>query len=190
MKKAMYSIAVLIPILFSSCDSASTKTEETADTTMGEVLNSETPQKVLETFDYLEGCNDLKYWLGGIQGVETDQKTGPFIMAECVGTRTYDLIVFSEKDLTLDEGTLDQKIKSDIEGAAYYAFEIPKVENPEPADEFDTYKYVFPSEVKIYQKVNTTWEMIGGEEVHSFEELGSLKLAVVHQSDEHKYSNN
>jgi hypothetical protein len=134
-------------------------------------------------FDFLTDCNSLETWQGAIQGVETAGSPGIYVMGQCFANRHYDVIVYSNREIKLGDAT-DTKsgdIKEGLPGATYYAFEIPKKEAVDPEDEFETFDYVFPSEVKVYERRNDGWYLINRKRVSSFEELGSLKLNTIQQ---------
>ena len=129
-------------------------------------------------------CDDLSSWVGGIQGIERSKKTYPYMMAECHTNLNYDLIWVKPKKESEDLSFrlmqhLNSKTDEEIDQLKCFAFVIPKVEPVEPENEFDVYDYVFPSDVKIYEKNNGTWQLINTERVESFEQLGELKLKTV-----------
>lgn len=134
-------------------------------------------------FNFLSDCDSLEMWLGGIQGVDVSDSTGPFIMAQCFSNKHFDLIVYCDSEIGLKEGTdyNEKVIKNGINGAEYYAFEIPKKIPEEPENEFDTYDYVFPSIVKIYKLFEDGWYLIKKENINSFEELGRLKMNSIYK---------
>lgn len=134
-------------------------------------------------FDFLSDCDSLQMWQGGIQGVDVSDSTAPFIMAQCFSNKHFDLVVYSKREIGLKEGTdfKEKVIKNGITGAEYYAFEIPKKVPEEPENEFDTYDYIYPNEVKIYKLFEDGWYLIKRENVNSFEELGRLKLNSIYK---------
>ena len=129
-------------------------------------------------FDFLTDCDSLEIWSGGIQGVERSDSTGVYLMAQCFSNKHYDLIVYSEQvvDYKYAVDNVTKNINSKIDGASYYAYEIPKIIPKNHENEFDTYEYVYPSEVKVYKLFNDGWYLIRKEKVKSFEQLGRLKL--------------
>jgi hypothetical protein len=129
-------------------------------------------------FDFLSVCDSLEIWQGGIQGVPKSDSTGLYIMAQCFANKSFDLIVYSNREIELKEGVdyKNRRIRNGIEGAVYYAFVIPKKVPENPENEFDTYEYVFPSKVKVYRYFPGGWILIKEKEVNSFEELGRLKI--------------
>ncbi|AHM62410.1 hypothetical protein D770_20805 [Flammeovirgaceae bacterium 311] len=135
-------------------------------------------------FDFLSDCNSLETWQGAIQGVQNAGSPGIYIMGQCFSNRHYDVIVYSRQAIKLGEAT-DTKsgnIRQGLPGATYYAFEIPKKEAEDPEDEFESFDYVFPSEVKVYQRREDGWYLINRKRVGSFEELGRLKLNTIQQN--------
>lgn len=157
------------------------------ETEAGESSNSATAsaEKGMKKadFDFLTGCNSLEIWRGGIQGVPTSDAAGIFIMAQCSTNKHYDLILFSDRTISLGEAANTGKgsLKKGLPGATYYAFEIPKKEAVDPEDEMEAFEYIFPSEVKVYQLSEGGWYLINTKEVSSFEQLGRLKLNTIHQ---------
>jgi hypothetical protein len=133
-------------------------------------------------FNFLADCDSLEMWLGGIQGVPVSDSTKPFIMAQCFANKHYDLIVYSKKAIDLEDGTdYANGIIKKVNGAEYYAFEIPKKLAEDPENEFDYYDYVYPSKVKIYKLFDDGWYLIKEANVNSFEELGRLKLNSIYK---------
>jgi len=137
-------------------------------------------------FDFLSECDSLEVWKGGIQGTTEKQKTCCYIMAQCFSNKHYDVIVFNENDLELNVGSSYQenRINDNLSNTTYFAFEIPKKVPESPENEFDTFDYIYPSDVKIYQKFSDGWYLIETIEVSSFEELGELKLKTIMNAKE------
>ncbi|HSZ72650.1 MAG TPA: hypothetical protein VK750_08230 [Cytophagaceae bacterium] len=127
-------------------------------------------------FNFLLDCDSLQLWKGRVEGARSDSSL--YIMAQCFANKHYDVIVYSKKDIALKDA-IDfnrQTIQDKLPGAFYYAYELPKVLPKNPENEFDTYDYVFPSEVKVYKLKNDGWYFTGKQKVNSLEELGRLKL--------------
>ena len=105
-------------------------------------------------------------------------------MAQCLSNKHFDLIVFSEKEIELKEGTNYKQgiIKSGLIGAEYFAFEIQKKASEFPENKFDTYDYIFPSEVKVYKLFKDGWYLINKKNIETFEQLGRLKLNSVYEN--------
>ncbi|WP_018342912.1 hypothetical protein [Cytophaga aurantiaca] len=190
MKKLL--ILILGAYILLGCEDSSNKeslikkTEIVQDTIIDKNTNIHPREEVkIEKidFDFLTDCDSLDMWQGGIQGINVSDSTGPFIMAQCFANKNFDLIVYSNRKIELKEGTdfKGKSIKNGIAGAEYYAFEIPKKIPEEPENEFDTYDYVYPSEVKIYKLFEDGWYLIKRGKVDSFEELGRLKFNSVYK---------
>ena len=135
------------------------------------------------TVDFLSLCDSLEIWKGGIQGVPQSDSTGVYIMAQCASNKEFDLIVYCERELSLDEATDYSKetIKNDIRDAAYYAFEIPKHKSINLEEGLDTYDYFFPCEVNVYKRFDDGWYLISKNRITSFEQLGRLKLNTIYK---------
>ena len=134
--------------------------------------------------NFLCDCDSLEFWQGGIQGVATSDSTGVYCMGQCATNLDFDIILFSKNDLKLKDcrewkNKKTERIYDSIQGVEYYVFEIPKTKPVEPENEFDTYEYVYPSEVKVYKKFDEGWYLIKKETVNSFEQLGRLKLNTI-----------
>jgi hypothetical protein len=164
------------------------KTEIIQDTVIDKIKNIHSAAKQeakIEKidFDFLTDCDSLDMWQGGIQGMNVSDSTGPFVMAQCFSNKHFDLIVYSNREIGLKEGTdfKEKSIKNGIAGAEYYAFEIPKKIPEDPENEFDTYDYIYPSEVKIYKLFDDGWYLIKRQNVGSFEELGRLKFNSIYK---------
>jgi hypothetical protein len=134
-------------------------------------------------FDFLSDCDSLEMWQGGIQGIDISDSTGPYIMAQCFSNKHFDLIVYCDREIGLNEGAnfKEKFIKKGITDAEYYAFEISKKVQEESENEFDTFDYIFPSEVKIYKLFDDGWYLIKKKNINSFEELGRLKLNSIYK---------
>jgi hypothetical protein len=137
----------------------------------------------LENFDFLTDCDSLEIWQGGIQGLRYSKQSGIFIMAQCSSNKDFDLIVYSDRQIELEEAS-DYKagiIKKGIDDAEYYAFEIPKKKPDKPENEFDTFDYIFPCEVRVFKLVDQEWKIINSERVETFQQLGELKQKTINQ---------
>ena len=192
MKKLL--ILILVAHILFGCESSSEtesvikKTEVEQDTAIDKIENTHSAAKQevkIEKidFDFLTDCDSLDMWQGGIQGIDVSDSTGPFIMAQCFSNKHFDLVIYSNREIGLKEGTnfKEKSIKNGITDAEYYAFEISK-KTPENAEnEFDTYDYIYPSEVKIYKLFQDGWYLIKRQNVNSFEELGRLKLKSIYK---------
>ncbi|WP_224997690.1 hypothetical protein [Cesiribacter sp. SM1] len=180
----------------SGSEKAATKSEEALTEVEGPMVaaddireNRPAPTEVEKKgekvdFDFLTECDALETWQGAIQGVEASGNPGIYVMGQCASNRHYDVIVHSNNNIKLGDAT-DTKsgdIREGLSGATYYAFEIPKKEAVDPEDEFETFDYVFPSEVRVYQRFEDGWYLINRKRVNSFEELGSLKLNTIQQN--------
>ncbi len=134
-------------------------------------------------FNFLSECDSLQIWQGGIQGVAFSDSTGPFLMAQCFANKHYDLVVFSDRTIDLNEGAdyKGNRIVDGLAGAEYYAFEIPKRVLEHPESEFDTFDYIFPNQVKIYKQFDDGWYLINEVNADSFEDLGRIKLNVIYK---------
>ncbi len=140
-------------------------------------------EKKIEKTDinFLCDCDSLEFWEGGIQGVTTSDSTGVYCMGQCATNLDFDIILFSEKELKLNDciewkNNKTERIYDAIQGVEYYVFEIPKTKHAAPENQFDTYDYVYPSEVNVYKKFDEGWYLIKKETVKTFEQLGRLKL--------------
>lgn len=131
--------------------------------------------------DFLSECDALEVWQGTIQGVPTNEAGDVYVMAQCFSNRHFDLIVYSTRKIGLGDAADDKAgtIKPDLQGAEYYAFEIPKREADPTEEETEAFAYVFPSQVKVYKRFEDGWYQIHQEQVGSFEQLGRLKLDTV-----------
>jgi len=143
-------------------------------------------EKKIEKTDinFLCDCDTLEFWKGGIQGVATSDSNGVYCMGQCATNLDFDIILFSKDDLKLKDcgewkNKKTERIYDSIHGVEYYVFEIPKTKPAEPENEFDTYEYVYPSEVKVYKKFDEGWYLIKKETVNNFEQLGRLKLNTI-----------
>lgn len=128
-------------------------------------------------FDFLSDCDSLEIWKGSIQGERHPSINCCYIMAQCFANKHYDVVVFSNTDIDLQTGSnfYENRIVDGLNNVQYLAFEIPKKEPQFPENEFDTYDYVYPSSVTVYQKLSDGWHVINIERVESFEQLGALK---------------
>lgn len=134
--------------------------------------------------DFLCDCDSLEFWKGKIQGAKESDSLGIYCMGQCATNLNFDIILFSKVALELKdcrewENKKNKRIYDSIPGVEYYVFEIPKTKSLEPENEFDTYNYVFPSEVKVYKKFEDGWFLIKKEKVNSIEQLGSLKAKTI-----------
>lgn len=185
---------ILIIAIMSSCGSKTSTTDEeivildNLSSNEKDTIIQESKKEVVKVkktkrtdFDFLSECDSLEIWKGGIQGTTEKQKTCCYIMAQCFSNKHYDVIVFNENDLELNVGSSYQenRINDNLVNTTYFAFEIPKKVPESPENEFDTFDYIYPSEVKIYQKFSDGWYLIETIEVSSFEELGELKLKTI-----------
>lgn len=182
------SSILFIPIFLLGCNTTDkSKQKEVAQNTEtnNEAKKKETVSIKEEStpidFDFCTDCDELEIWQGGIQGGPESDKSCCYVMGQCQTNKHYDIIVYSPREITLSEGTNSKEgvINSNISDATYYAFEIPKTKPKNPENEFDTFDYIFPSEVHVYQKTDSTWNVINTKKVHSFEDLGALKQQTI-----------
>ncbi|MDX1652269.1 MAG: hypothetical protein R3277_07250 [Brumimicrobium sp.] len=155
--------------------SSDTITEISAN---NDVIINDDSSIIYDEFDFLSDCDSLQIWQGGIQGTPSDDLTCCYLMAQCQTNKHFDLIIYSESQLELEDGAdyKNNRIRDDIKKVEYFAFEIPKKKPDNPENEFDTFDYVYPSTVTVYKRKNKNWEVIQKVKIHSFEELGELKL--------------
>ncbi|MCR6639839.1 MAG: hypothetical protein NVV82_12890 [Sporocytophaga sp.] len=158
------------------------KSIDTSQSNTIEPIKTEYKLKKIE-FDFLSECDSLQIWQGGIQGVAFSDSTGPFLMAQCFENKHYDLVVFSDRVIDLKEGAnyKENRIADGLTNSEYYAFEIPKKVPENPENEFDTFDYIFPNQVKIYKQFNDGWYLINEVNVDSFEDLGRIKLNTIYK---------
>ncbi|CAN5344122.1 hypothetical protein BH10BAC1_BH10BAC1_04540 [soil metagenome] len=158
---------------------------ETKDST--EIPADNLPLKHLElkiekaNVNFLCDCDSLEFWKGAIQGVQKSDSTGIYCMGQCSSNLDFDIVLFSKKNLELKDCREQKNKKIDriydsIPDVEYYAFEIPKTIPLNPENEFNTYEYVYPSEVNVYKKFDDGWYLIRKETINSFEQLGRLKV--------------
>ncbi len=177
---------LLLSVLVAACDTSNysekvfVQTDSVLQTNKQEDRIQITKEKNRKksAIDFLSGCDSLEIWKGAIQGVPQSDSTGIYIMAQCASNMHFDLIVYSERELTLDEASdrAGGTVTADIKDAAYYAFKIPKRKSINLEEELDTYDYFFPCEVDVYKYFADGWYLIQTKSVKSFEELGRLKL--------------
>lgn len=180
---------LLALILASSCNESEISSEEKPEITsnrkeknpVGSFVPDESTKKNSVEFDFCSDCDSLEIWHGGIQGVNKHPESCCYVMAQCFTNRHYDLLVYSQNEVSLEEGTNheNKSVNKEIEDAIYYAFEIPKEKPKNRENGLKLFDYVFPSEVNVYQKKDGSWEVIKVKTVKSFEELGELKLNTI-----------
>lgn len=180
-----FGLIVLFLVLLTSCDASEKKSEVTSGENEklndGSTVQSEGVKKNKIEFDFCSDCDSLEIWQGGIQGVNKHPESCCYVMAQCFTNRHYDLLVYRQDEVSLQEGTNNESnsLNREIENAIYYAFEIPKVKPKKPENSFDLFEYVFPSEVNVYQKKDNSWDLIKTQTVKSIVELGELKLNTI-----------
>lgn len=188
MKKLVFTLSI-VSFLFTlnACTESSTTEDET---TLQDTINIEetnnTPSALdnLEKSDFTLECDSLEYWFGGLQGVGNEELACCYKMAYCNSPEYYDLIWAPENFVNfkqeMDNGELsayfDETSKDDL---IWYLFEVEKTENDDPKDEFDLFKYVYPSEVTVKIKYKGQWYNVEQRTVNTFEELGALKLETI-----------
>jgi hypothetical protein len=180
---------LLFGILFGACsiDSPSEETHKHTDSITHNnkeenTIQIQKEQKLKKSdVDFLSVCDSLEIWKGAIQGVPQSDSTGIYVMAQCASNVHFDLIVYSERELSLDEASDRTKgtVKAGVQGATYYAFKIPKRKSINLEEELDTYDYFFPCDVDIYKRFEDGWYLIQTKPIQSVEALGRLKLNTV-----------
>ena len=137
------------------------------------------------TPNFESDCDNLQVWIGGIQGISDFKSPSPLPFAECHTNLNYDLIWVPNKQFPQDDispNNLTKYLNGEQNGFKEFkcfAFVIDKVEPTNPENEFHVYDYVFPSDVKVYNKQNDTWRLLLTEKVNNFEELGELKRKTI-----------
>jgi len=187
------TIFILLAITSYHCTKKTNELSEKKDTLVTIAIDTaiskseKVPPKEIKmekvAFDFLTDCDSLEIWSGEIQGLQGQGPTGMYLMGQCFSTKHYDLIINSGGNVSYHDAIdpITKKLKPRLFGAQYYVFEITKVVPENPENEFDTYDYVYPSEVKIYKLFDDGWYLINKETIDSFEELGTLKLNTVNQ---------
>jgi hypothetical protein len=173
----IFVILFLVTTLIGSCNSKKSNSQNALVETISSSPNNnntgvELPKGEKIDFDFLTGCDSLERWRGGIQGTQKHSMTCCYMMAQCFANKHYDLIAFNEQDVQ----RRNSKKTNDQKPTTYFAFEIPKKIPETPENEFDTFDYIFPSDVKVYRKFDDGWYLINSERVETFQELGELKL--------------
>ena len=170
----------------SSCTESATTEEKTEikDTVNLEKPNSKSALSNLEKSSFSLNCDSLEYWFGGIQGTNENEAVCCYKMASCNAPVFYDLIWAPENFITFKKGKEKGEISTYFDETPEselitYLFQVKKQENKEPQDEFDLYEYVFPSQVDVKIKHKGNWYNVDSREVHSFKELGKLKLETI-----------
>lgn len=143
--------------------------------------NAKAHQTEKSDIDFLSVCDSLEIWQGAIQGVPQSDSTGIYILAQCASNKSFDVVVYSEREIALSETVDDTKgaLKNNIADAVYYAFEIPKHKSINLEEELDTYDYFFPCDVRVYKRFEDGWYLIHTKRVETFEQLGRLKLNTI-----------
>ncbi len=174
-------------ITLNSCSESTTTEDETTlqDTIDVEDKNtSSSALSNLEQSNFSLKCDSLEYWFGGLQGVGNKKLACCYKMAYCNSPKYYDLIWAPENFVNfkqdMENGELsayfDETPEKDL---ICYLFEVNKTENDDPQDEFDLYKYVYPSQVNVKIKHKGTWYNVDQKTINTFEELGQLKLETI-----------
>lgn len=187
--KNLLVILSIFSFLFAitSC-SESTTTED--ETTLQDTINIEEKNTTSSALSNLKKsnfsleCDSLEYWFGGLQGVGNQKAACCYKMAYCNSPKFYDLIWAPENFVNfkqdMDNGELSTYFDETPEKELIcYLFEVDKTENDNPQDEFDLYKYVYPSEVNVKIKSKGVWYNVDQQTVNTFEELGALKLETI-----------
>lgn len=188
MKNIILLISIIsIAFTINSCTESATTEDATSlrDTiNVKEANNTSSALSNLEKSNFSLNCDSLEYWFGGLQGVENNEAACCYKMAYCNAPKFYDLIWAPENFIHVKQGMdngelstyFDETPEKDL---ICYLFEVEKTNNDDPQDEFDLYKYVYPSEVSVKIKYKGIWYDIDQQTINTFEELGQLKLETI-----------
>lgn len=131
----------------------------------------------MDTINYLSDCFDMEVGQGSIQGSENKST---YILGSCFqGNESYELVLVPRRE---EPNLLQTYRKHRGEVEKYfkcYTFLLPMAINPNPENEFDTYKHIFPCTVTAKKCTDGKWEVVRASLVSTFEELGEFKSEVV-----------
>lgn len=179
------NIVIVTTAIFVGCNNApSSEQSEIAKDTAYDmssdknevVVNNEITQDVSRPDFLNDSC--LEFWVGGIQRVEA---SSILVLGECFkGQNSYDMLAIPKGNIKNEIGSsllnAFKRSKNDVTAFKVYALLLPKKMQEEPENEFDKYDYIFPSEVKVYERNEQgEWIKLQDRKINSINELNSLK---------------
>lgn len=155
------------------------------DSDVGRVSDS-TGLSSVTSRDFLFGCAKMKFWLGGVIGVNQTDSTGPYYFAECFdSTETYRLIWVPKGDpleIDLLRKAFEAGKDNSYERFNVYAFVLPLIDSEKMTDEHQDYT-PYPVRVSVYEKNGKFWRNVRNDTVRNLPEFGRLQVNVIFSSE-------